>query len=72
MAGARPPDVVGYPLEDARQALVDAGWTVGEVIEARPPRRTLLDPQRVVRQRAKADGSVELVICGERSDGERA
>jgi len=72
MVGSRPPDVVGYPLEDARQVLIDAGWTVGEVTETRPPRRTLLDPRRIVRQRVNADGSVGLVVCGERSDGGRA
>jgi beta-lactam-binding protein with PASTA domain len=69
MAGSRPPDVVGYTLEDARAALTHAGWMVGEVTETRPPRRTLMDPRRVVRQRVNADGSVELVVCGERSDG---
>jgi PASTA domain len=72
MAGSRPPDVVAYPLEDARQALIDAGWTVGEVTETRPPRVILLDPRRVVRQRVAPDGSVGLVVCGERSDGARA
>lgn len=69
MAGSRPPDVVGYTLEDARAALGHAGWMVGEVTETRPPRRTLMDPRRVVRQRVNADGSVGLVVCGERSDG---
>jgi len=71
MSGSRPPDVVGYTLEDARQALIAAGWKVGEVIETRSPRRTLADPRRVVRQRVSADGLVALVVCGERSDGAR-
>ena len=71
MSGSRPPDVVGYTLEDARQALAAAGWNVGEVTETRPPRRTLGDPRRVVRQRVSADGLVGLVVCGERSDGAR-
>jgi beta-lactam-binding protein with PASTA domain len=71
MSGSRPPDVVGYTLELARQALIAAGWKVGEVSETRPPRRTLGDPRRVVRQRVSADGSVALVVCGERSDGVR-
>jgi len=69
MTGSRPPDVVGYTLEDARQALTHAGWMVGDVTETRPPRRTLGDPRRVLRQRVNADGSVGLVVCGERSDG---
>jgi hypothetical protein len=71
MSGPQPPDVVGYTLEDARQALIAAGWEVGEVSETRPPRRTLGDPRRVLRQRVSADGSVALVVCGERSDGAR-
>ena len=70
MAGSRPPDVVGYTLEDARQVLTHAGWMIGEVTETRPPRRTLGDLRRVGRQRVSADGSVGLMICGERSDGE--
>jgi len=69
MAGSRPPDVVGYTLEDARQALTHVGWIVGDVTETRPPRRTLADPRRVLRQRVNADGSIGLVVCGERSDG---
>ncbi len=71
MSGSPPPHVVGYTLEDAQQALIAAGWKVGEVSETRPPRRTLGDPRRVVRQRVSADGSVALVVCGERSDGVR-
>lgn len=69
MSGSLPPNVVAYTLENARAALAAAGWTVGEVIETRPPRRALLDPRRVVRQRVIADGSVGLVVCGERVDG---
>jgi hypothetical protein len=72
MSGSRPPDVVGQTLEDALQAIVAAGWKVGEIIETSPPRRTLGDPRRVVRERMGADGSVDLVVCGERSDGARA
>jgi hypothetical protein len=71
MSGSLPPNVVAYTLENARAALAAAGWTVGEVIETVPPRRGLLDPRRVVRQRTAADGSVELVVCGERADGAR-
>jgi hypothetical protein len=71
MSASRPPDIVGYTLEDARQALTAAGWTAGEITETRPPRQTLLDPRRVVRQRVRADGSVALVVSGERSDGAR-
>ncbi len=71
MSGSPPPNVVGYTLESARAAIVAAGWTVGEVLETRPRRQTLQDPRRVVRQRVAADGSVELVVCGERADGAR-
>ena len=71
MSGSQPPDVVGYTLEDAQHALSAAGWEVGEVVETRPPRRTLGDPRRVVRQRVIAGGSVGLVVCGERADGAR-
>ncbi len=68
---SQPPDVVGYTLDDARQAVTAAGWRVGEVIETRPPRRVLGDPRRVVRQRVSPDGSVALVVTGERSDDAR-
>ena len=70
-ADSQPPDVVGYTLDDACQAVAAAGWKVGEVIETRPPRRTLADPRRVLRQRVGVDGSVVLVVCGERSDDAR-
>jgi len=62
---------VGYTLDDADAALAAAGWKLGEVIETRPPRRGLLDPRRVVRQRAGSDGEVALVVAGERSDDAR-
>lgn len=71
MPGSPPPNVVAYTLENARDAVAAAGWKVGTVIETRPPRRTLEDPRRVVRQRVAADGSVELVVCGERAGGVR-
>ncbi len=71
MIGSRPPDVVGQTLEDACLAIVAAGWKVGAITETFPPRRTLGDPRRVVRERTSADGSVGLVVCGERSDGAR-
>ena len=63
----RPPDVVGYPLEDARQILSTFGWPIGETAETQPPRGPLFPPDRVVRQRVTAQGQVALVICGERS-----
>ena len=69
--GSPAPDVVGYTLDEACQVIAAAGWRVGEVIETRPPRRTLADPRRVLRQRVGADGSVVLVVCGERSDDAR-
>ena len=62
----RPPDVVGYPLEEARRILAAAGWTPGDIAETRPPRRALTGPLRVVRQRAEPDGRIALVVCGER------
>lgn len=64
--GPRPPDVVGYPLEEARRILAAAGWPEGETSETRPPRRTLGGPLRVVRQRVDPGGRVALVVCGER------
>lgn len=66
-----PPDVIGYTLEEAREILAGSGWSVGETIETRPPRRVLLAPYRVIRQRLDAEGRVELVICGERSEDAR-
>ncbi len=65
-SGSRPPDVVGYPLEEARRILAAAGWVPGDITETRPPRRTLTGPLRVVRQRAAADGRIALAVCGER------
>lgn len=68
---SRLPDVVGYALDDAQQTLAAAGWRLGEIVETRPPRRTLQDPRRVVRERVDGQGLVELVVCGERSDDAR-
>lgn len=61
----RPPDGVGYLLDEAQRLLEGAGWQVAEVVETRPPRRLLEGPRRVVRQRLGA-GGVLLVVCGER------
>jgi hypothetical protein len=69
--GDEPPDVIGFPLEDARRMLEAAGWPEGEISETRAPRRALVGPQRVVRQRVDADGRVALVVCGERSEDAR-
>lgn len=65
---ARPPDVVGYPLEEARRILAAAGWPEGETSETRPPRRALSGPLRVVRQRIDPEGRVALIVCGERAE----
>lgn len=70
---ARPvlPDVVGYPVEEARAALAGAGCTDVDVEETRPPRRALGGPARVVRQRPRADGGAALVVCGEHTEDVR-
>jgi len=70
-ADSRLPDVIGYALDDARQVITAAGWRLGEIIETRPPRRTLQDPRRVVRERVDSQGLLTLVVCGERSDDAR-
>ena len=67
-AERRPPDIVGYTLDVARERLAAAGWPAVEVIETRSPKRALRPPQRVVRQRTGAGDRVLLVVCGERSD----
>ncbi len=67
----QPPDVVGFPLDEARRILAAAGWPAGETSETRPPRRALSGPLRVVRQRVDAEGRVALVVCGERAEGAR-
>lgn len=67
-AERRPPDIVGYTLDAARERLAAAGWSAVEVVETRPPKRTLRPPQRVVRQRTGAGDRVLLVVCGEQSD----
>jgi hypothetical protein len=64
---AAPPNVVGYLLDEARAVLAEAGWSDVETTETHPPRRGLLPPFRVLRQRA-AGGRIALVIAGERSD----
>ena len=61
-----PPNVVGYLLDDARVVLAEAGWSDVETSETRPPRRELVPPCRVLRQRTLGAG-VALVISGERS-----
>jgi len=66
-----PPDVVGYTVEEAREALAEARWMAVEVVETRPPRRTLLPPERVVRQRLAAGDRVLLIACGERAEDPR-
>jgi hypothetical protein len=66
MTRAEPPNVVAFPLEDARRLLAAAGWTEVDVSETRPPRRALVGPSRVIRQRVVADRRVALVVCGER------
>jgi hypothetical protein len=63
---AAPPNVVGYLLDEARAVLAEAGWSDVETTETRPPRRGLLPPYRVLRQRV-AGGRIALVIAGERS-----
>ncbi|HET7263688.1 MAG TPA: PASTA domain-containing protein [bacterium] len=66
MRAAAPPNVVGYLLDDARAALAEAGWTDVETSETRPPRRTLVPPYRVLRQRTSGT-RVALVVSGERA-----
>jgi hypothetical protein len=64
-AGAQAPNVVGYLLDEARAVLAQAGWDDVETVETRPPRRALVEPFRVLRQRT-AGRRIALVICGER------
>jgi len=62
-----PPDVLVYPLDDARAQLAAAGYTA-EVGETRPPGRGI--PQglrRVVRQRHEGN-RVLLVVTPERHE----
>ena len=66
MPASPPPNVVGYLLAEARAVLAEAGWDTIDVTETRPPRRTLREPFRVLRQRSGPDG-VSLVISGERA-----
>ena len=67
-ADRRPPDVVGYTLDTARERLAAVGWSLIDVSETRPPKRILLPPQRVVRQRVGLGDRVLLVVCGERAE----
>ncbi|GBD30511.1 hypothetical protein HRbin32_01618 [bacterium HR32] len=64
--GTPPPDVVGYPLEEALRVVEAAGWQV-TVRTTAPPRSTPAGGlQRVVRQRATSPGQLELVAAWER------
>ena len=65
------PDLVGYTLEEAREILAASGWLEGGIADTRPPRRTLVGPRRVVRQRVDEAGRIALVVCGERSEDAR-
>ncbi len=62
---AETPDVLAYPLEEARRVLAAAGFTV-EVTETRPPRAgPPAGTTRVVRQ--EQDGRrIRLVVTAER------
>jgi hypothetical protein len=67
MRTSAPPNVVGYPLDEARAALAQAGWDDVGTTETQPPRRGLLGPYRVLRQRTTG-GRITLVVSGERSE----
>jgi hypothetical protein len=58
------PDVIGYPLDEARAMVEAAGWSV-DVRETAPPRATGRGKQRVVRQRAAAESQIEVVVVWE-------
>lgn len=64
------PNVVGYLLEEARTVLAEAGWAEVEITETRPPRRELIGPRRVLRQRT-AGSRIALVVSGERTEDAR-
>ena len=66
MRASAPPNVVGYPLDEARAVLAQAGWDDVQTTETQPPRRGLLGPYRVLRQRLTG-GQVALVVSGERA-----
>jgi hypothetical protein len=66
-AGLRPPSVTGKSLDEARAALIRAGWIVAPEVETRPGNGSA--PGVVMEQRPRADevapqkGSVSLVIA---------
>ena len=70
MRQSAPPNVVGYLLDEARAVLAEAGWADVETTETRPPRRGLVAPLRVLRQRT-AGGRIVLVVSGERTEDAR-
>jgi hypothetical protein len=61
-----PPDVVGYPLEEALQVVEAAGWQATVRTTAPPRSAPAGGLQRVVRQRATHPGELELVVAWER------
>lgn len=65
------PDLTGYTLDEAREILAASGWPEAGTVDTRPPRRKLVGPRRVVRQRVDEAGRIALVVCGERSEDAR-
>jgi hypothetical protein len=59
----QPPDLVGWPLEEAVRRLEAEGWQVEALEETRPPRAQAGERARgrVARVRAVGDGVVALV-----------
>jgi hypothetical protein len=66
-ADRRPPDVIGFSLEEAQSILEEAGWMIAETVETSPPHHPLTGPRRVVRERVDSSGRIALVVCGEHS-----
>jgi len=56
--------VLGYPAGEATRVLERAGVAVGEVVATAPPGADAgRGEPRVIRQRVRSDGSVELTVA---------
>nr|WP_122011599.1 hypothetical protein [Maliibacterium massiliense] len=56
-------DLINMPLEQARQALLEAGETAVRVVRTAPPRDDYPGQQRVVRALRTADGVMLTCAC---------
>ena len=61
------PDVLALTLPEALARLADCGWRLGRVVETKPPwAGSPGGESRVLRQQAKSDGTLDLLVAAPR------